>query len=43
VIPPTSGSGSTSTPTTATTTTTTNPVQSIVGGATKTVGGLLGG
>ncbi len=44
---PTSGSGSgssSSTPSTpTTTTTTTNPVQGIVGGATKTVGGLLGG
>jgi RNA polymerase sigma-70 factor, ECF subfamily len=37
-----SGSGSSPAPAT-TTTTTTNPVQGIVGGATKTVGGLLGG
>jgi RNA polymerase sigma-70 factor (ECF subfamily) len=53
VLPGTSGSGSTgsgssgsgtssSTPGT-TTTTTTNPVQGILGGTTKTVGGLLGG
>ena len=53
VLPGTSGSGSTgsgssgsgtspSTPAT-TTTTTTNPVQGILGGTTKTVGGLLGG
>jgi RNA polymerase sigma factor (sigma-70 family) len=53
VLPGTSGSGSTgsgssgsgtssSTPA-ATTTTTTNPVQGILGGTTKTVGGLLGG
>jgi RNA polymerase sigma-70 factor, ECF subfamily len=48
VLPGTSGSGSSSsgtsssTPTT-TTTTTTNPVQGILGGTTKTVGGLLGG
>ena len=39
-----SGSGSSSpAPAATTTTTTTNPVQGIVGGATKTVGGLLGG
>ena len=49
VLPPTttgsssSGSGSSSPPPATTTTTTTNPVQGIVGGATKTVGGLLGG
>jgi RNA polymerase sigma-70 factor (ECF subfamily) len=53
VLPGTSGSGSSgsgssgsgtasSTPAT-TTTTTTNPVQGILGGTTKTVGGLLGG
>ena len=38
-----SGSGSSSPAPATTTTTTTNPVQGIVGGATKTVGGLLGG
>jgi RNA polymerase sigma-70 factor, ECF subfamily len=48
VLPPTtsssgSGSGSSSPAPATTTTTTTNPVQGIVGGATKTVGGLLGG
>jgi RNA polymerase sigma-70 factor, ECF subfamily len=37
-----SGSGASSSPP-ATTTTTTNPVQGILGGTTKTVGGLLGG
>ena len=47
VLPGSTGSGTSgssgSSSSTATTTTTTNPVQSIVGGATKTVGGLLGG
>jgi RNA polymerase sigma factor (sigma-70 family) len=48
VIPGSSGSGSSgsssgSSASTPTTTTTTNPVQGIVGGATKTLGGLLGG
>jgi RNA polymerase sigma factor (sigma-70 family) len=48
VLPGTSGSGSSgsgtsSSPATTTTTTTTNPVQGILGGTTKTVGGLLGG
>jgi RNA polymerase sigma factor (sigma-70 family) len=48
VLPGTSGSGSSgsgtsSSTTTTTTTTTTNPVQGILGGTTKTVGGLLGG
>jgi RNA polymerase sigma factor (sigma-70 family) len=54
VLPGTSGSGSTgsgssgsgsspSTPAATTTTTTTNPVQGVLGGTTKTVGGLLGG
>ena len=50
VVPGTSSSGSSSgsgsgssSAAPATTTTTTNPVQGIVGGATKTVGGLLGG
>jgi RNA polymerase sigma-70 factor (ECF subfamily) len=48
VLPGTSGSGSSSSGTsssspTTTTTTTTNPVQGILGGTTKTVGGLLGG
>jgi RNA polymerase sigma factor (sigma-70 family) len=46
VVPGTSGSGSSGSGTsssTATTTTTTNPVQGILGGTTKTVGGLLGG
>jgi RNA polymerase sigma-70 factor (ECF subfamily) len=38
-----SGSGSSSPAPATTTTTTTNPVQGVVGGATKTVGGLLGG
>lgn len=38
-----SGSGTTSSTPTPTTTTTTNPVQGILGGTTKTVGGLLGG
>ena len=38
-----SGAGSSSAAPATTTTTTTNPVQAIVGGATKTVGGLLGG
>jgi RNA polymerase sigma-70 factor (ECF subfamily) len=38
-----SGSSSSSAAPATTTTTTTNPVQGIVGGATKTVGGLLGG
>jgi RNA polymerase sigma factor (sigma-70 family) len=38
-----SGSGSSSSTPTTTTTTTTNPVQGILGGTTKTVGGLLGG
>ena len=39
----TSSSGSSSSSSTPATTTTTNPVQSILGGTTKTVGGLLGG
>jgi RNA polymerase sigma-70 factor (ECF subfamily) len=50
VLPPTtsssgsgSGSGSSTPAPATTTTTTTNPVQGVVGGATKTVGGLLGG
>jgi RNA polymerase sigma factor (sigma-70 family) len=49
VLPGASGSGSsgsgsgTSSSTPTTTTTTTNPVQGILGGTTKTVGGLLGG
>jgi hypothetical protein len=45
VLPGTSGSGSSSSgsSTSSTTTTTTNPVQGILGGTTKTVGGLLAG
>jgi hypothetical protein len=48
VLPGSSGSGSSnsssgSSASTPTTTTTTNPVQGIVGGTTKTLGGLLGG
>ena len=39
----TSGSGPSSSTTSTTPTTSTNPVQSILGGTTKTVGGLLGG
>jgi RNA polymerase sigma factor (sigma-70 family) len=38
-----SGSGTSSSTPATTTTTTTNPVQGILGGTTKTVGGLLGG